>query len=73
MNPKHRARFLRLVSAMNKLITDVQEEYPEAQYYLANDCLYILSGDSHEGSAAVPQRDRELVSKTLVTSGGGDW
>ena len=73
MKTEHRIRFLRLVSGMNRLISEIREDHPESQYYLVGGCLNILSGDSHEGSRCSARRDRVLVSTTLDRSGGGDW
>lgn len=66
-------RFRRLVTALNKLLEDVRRDYPEANYYLQEDNLHILSGPSHEGHRQTAQEHRELISETLRHSGGGGW
>lgn len=67
-------RFRTLVRGLNALLVDVRSDWPEANYYLQEDSLHILSGPSHEGGArAVAQEHRELISETLRHSGGGGW
>lgn len=62
----------RQVDALNELMDDVRETYPNAEYYLSNDTLNLMSGPSHDGEGK-PRRDRILAAVTLIGSGGGDW
>lgn len=73
LKPEHRRRFVRLVDQMNQLVDDVRGYIPEAQLYLANDNLHLMSGDSHSGVRADPHQERSMESRKLHHSGGGDW
>jgi hypothetical protein len=69
-------RFRTHVRGLNKLINQLRERCPEAQYYLACSMaatLNILSGSSHEGARAVAQQDRVVASLILEHADGGDW
>lgn len=66
------ARFLRAVSALNRLLDEVKQDCPEANYYLQENVLILLSGPSHdERERAHPER--EISSATLYFSSGGGW
>lgn len=47
-NPKFRARFKRVDAAIVKLINDVQEYFPDAQYYTASGGFHLMLGSSHD-------------------------
>jgi len=72
-------RFNRNVTALNQIIKELKEIYPEANYYLSNDCLNVMSGPSHDdlqgrkGTFQRERQDRVLWDRTLKSSGGGDW
>ena len=70
---RHRNRFAKHVRALNKLLEEIQEYEPEAEYYLACDTLNLMIGPSHEGSRGVAHQERVACSMTLVRSDGGDW
>lgn len=69
--------FKRHVDGLNKLIVQVRERYPEAQYYLACSMgarLHILSGSSHDDDPrASARQDRIIETQTLKYADGGDW
>lgn len=69
--------FKRHVDGLNKLITQLRERYPEAQYYLACSMgarLHILSGSSHDDDHnARPRQDRIIETQRLKWADGGDW
>lgn len=67
-------RFKRNVSALNEVIEALRETYPDAGYYLANDTLCLMKGNSHsDGVNSRAQYENILAEKRLNRSGGGDW
>lgn len=73
LDPARYRRFRRLVTGLNRLMEEIRQDWPEANYYLEEDTLIVLSGPSHEGVGEAPQPQRELASKNLKYSGGGGW
>jgi hypothetical protein len=73
LDAKRAKRFRALVRDLNALLADVRRDWPEANYYLQEDNLHILSGPSHEGWDDRPQEHRSLADETLARSGGGGW
>lgn len=71
------AKFEKLIEGLNKLIVEIREKHPEAEYYLENgDSFYILSGPSHEsdGTGGLDaQLDRVLAHNLLKHGGCGAW
>lgn len=71
-----RRAFKRHVDGLNKLITQLRERYPEAQYYLACSLgarLHIMSGDSHDGPKCEARQDRIIETLQLKHADAGDW
>jgi hypothetical protein len=65
-------RMKRHCTAINNILEEVQEEFPDATLYLSGgEVLHLLSGDSHDGDGTA-HRDREIASARLYAS-GGDW
>lgn len=63
LNPNHKRRFLRLMSSLQDLILDVQETYPEANYYVQEDSVLLMLGDSHSNRTGLKQTtNRQLVA-----------
>lgn len=68
--------FKRHVEGLNKLITQLRERYPDAQYYLAcsmRASLHIMSGDPHSGSKCDARQDRIIETLTIEYADAGDW
>jgi len=65
-------RLLRLVGGLNTLLREVQQDHPDAEWYLCSNSLCLMSGPSHEGTG-ISRPDRVMVSTTLRHSGGGDF
>ncbi|HFX6518994.1 TPA: hypothetical protein ACIFEI_002685 [Acinetobacter nosocomialis] len=75
-NPNFEKRFMRLNTALSKLLDEVREYFPDATYYSPNDGMVLLLGNSHTGgTAAISQQ--ELVAATshalVCKLSGGDW
>lgn len=48
--PTARRRFKALDKALRKYIADVQESFPDAQYYTASGGFHLMLGRSHNSS-----------------------
>ena len=74
MTKAQQQKFLKLVQGLNDLLVDIRKKTPNANYYLAEDSLNILSGESHDGrNSEIKRQDRVMVYERLLHSGGGDW
>jgi hypothetical protein len=74
MTAQQKQKFIKLVKSLNSLLEEVRKVTPNANYYLAEDTLNILSGESHEGKfGLIKRQDRIMIGECLVHSGGGDW
>lgn len=76
LRPEHRRRFERALRDLNKLIAEVREYVPEANYYLQDNSMHILSGEPHDGmgtSREVARVDRSMASEVLHHGSGGAW
>ena len=74
MTKTQQQKFLKLVQGLNDLLVDIRKTTPNANYYLAEDTLNILSGESHEGQyCEILRQDRVMIGARLARSGGGDW
>ena len=74
MTKAQQQKFLKLVQGLNDLLVDIRKTTPNANYYLAEDSLNILSGESHDGrNSEVKRQDRVMVYERSLHSGGGDW
>ena len=68
----HIARFKKACAELNAVLTEVRRTNPEANYYLAEDSLHLMKGESHdmEGRA---QMFHSVESVRIRHSGGGAW
>ncbi len=71
--PGAERRFRRLCTTMRKLLSDVQDEFPDAEYYTGGGGFNLLIGSSH---GARDSSQHEMIA----VSGGpgmhvsdGDW
>lgn len=66
------ARLRRHCKAINKVLEEAREEWPDATLYLDGTCnLHLLSGDSHDGNG-ISRQDR-IIATVDLDAGGGDW
>lgn len=75
LTPAQKRKFIKLVKGLNDLLAEVRKDIPEANYYLQEDELHLMSGPSHDnrGFKDIARPDRSLLSETLFYSGGGGW
>ncbi|HHP4690920.1 TPA: hypothetical protein ACSBZD_002830 [Acinetobacter baumannii] len=80
-NPNFEKRFLRLNTALAKLLDEVREYFPDANYYSPNDGMVLLLGSSHcsDNNAYINHQNsqQELVAVSsdalCCKLSGGDW
>ena len=65
-------RFRRAIRTLNDIMEELRLEYPSACYYLANDCMHIMKGPSHDENERM-QQGNSLESMYMPGAGGGDW
>ncbi|EFH2752757.1 hypothetical protein KNY83_004043 [Salmonella enterica subsp. enterica serovar Mbandaka] len=70
--PKATRRFYRLTNSMNKLLQEVREHFPDAQYYSASGTVSLLLGSSHDKNDH-PVREMVAVTSPDLNIEGGDW
>ncbi|MDD9320306.1 hypothetical protein M0O54_09275 [Acinetobacter lactucae] len=75
-NPNFEKRFKRLNTALAKLIDEVREYFPDAQYYSPNDGMVLLLGNSHAVDDGQPPQQELVAANSGALNGrlsGGDW
>lgn len=74
MLPKHRAKLNQLDSRIRKVLKEIREVFPDAQYYTGSGGFNLLLGDSHGGgrSNCAPRQER-MAWGGLASIGDGDW
>lgn len=72
IKPEHLKKFMRLCAGLNKLMDDIHDYCPDAEYYLANDNFHLLKGPSHTG-LGLAHRENSVVCRLIRTASGGDW
>ncbi|ARG16343.1 TPA: hypothetical protein JIZ13_03715 [Acinetobacter nosocomialis] len=76
VNPNYAKRFNRLNTALEKLLDEVRESFPDANYYSPNDGMALLLGSSHADEyGEPPQKELEAVFSSALCGklSGGDW
>lgn len=69
INFKHQKDFARAVNLLNKIIEEVREYEPEAEYYLSCDNLNLMIASPHDP----PKQGNIALSWTIRYADGGDW
>jgi len=67
----HIARFKRYAKQLNKLMDEMREYNPHANFYLANDVLHLMRGPSHTGHET--HNEHSVASVIMTGADGGDW
>ena len=78
VNPNYRKRFRRLCSGLDKLIREIQKDFPDAQYFAVDQgALTLMLGDTHDEAGSTKQlgtSNQELIAEDVgirALSGGG--
>ena len=72
MLPKHRAKLDRLDSRIRKVLKEIQEVFPDAQYYTGSGGFSLVLGGTHGGINVTAQQQRSAWGG-LASIGDGDW
>jgi hypothetical protein len=65
-------KFETLCRGLNKLLDEISETCPEANYYLANSNFHLMKGPTHDENTNA-LRENSVTSVDIPGSGGGDW
>lgn len=71
-NNKYQTKLSRYIANLNNLLDEVKQEFPDAEFYLANDMFHLMSGPSHDDNEK-PHQERSIACATIYSCGGGDW
>lgn len=71
--PTMRKRLDRVDRQIRKLLTEIQETFPDAQFYTSGgDGFALILGDTHDDRSEQDQQQRSAwMGKSTI--GGGDW
>lgn len=75
VNPNYRKRFKRLCGSLSKLMREIQEDFPDANFY-ADDSgtLLLVLGETHKNSLSGGGNQDLVAENSNVTSmSGGGW
>ena len=76
VDPNYAKRFKRLNTALAKLLDEVRESFPDANYYSPNDGMALLLGQSHSDEhGEPPQKELQAIFSHALCAklSGGDW
>lgn len=70
---KHIRKFDWLCKSLNKLLEEVRQDEPLANYYLEEDSMHLMKGLSHTENGQRPLHENSVASIYMPYSGGGAW
>jgi|WetSurMetagenome_2_1015567.scaffolds.fasta_scaffold884152_2 hypothetical protein len=75
---EHIKRFTALIGDLNTLIAQIRKYCPEANYYLQEDTMCLMTGPSHDdarlqGSLGGACTDRVVAMVRMPHADGGAW
>ncbi|WP_202741505.1 hypothetical protein [Acinetobacter sp. 'aerobic (ED)'] len=76
IDPKFARRFKRLNTDLSKLMDEVRRTFPDANYYVEDDQMLLLLGDSHaDGYGQASQQQLVAVDSEALRGqiSGGGW
>lgn len=69
--PKMRAKLNRLDKRIQDVLAEIQQEFPDAQYYTASGGFNLILGDTHDSAGAAQQQRTAWGGGASI--GDGDW
>ena len=72
MLPKHRAKLASLDKRIMKVLAEIKEVFPDAQYYTASGGFTLVLGCTHDDIGAAAQQHRSAWGG-FAQIGDGDW
>ena len=73
MLPKHTAKLDRLDKRINQVLEEIQQVFPDAQYYTDSGGFNLVLGQTHEGLRDTAQCQRVAWAGTHARIGDGAW
>lgn len=75
IKPAHAKRFHKLIRELVIPLEEIRKYEPQANYYLANDCMNLMTGPTHEdmNEDERPLYENIAEYEILYGSDGGDW
>ncbi len=74
MLPKHKAKLDVLDRRIRKILSEIQEVFPDAQYYTASGGFNLVLGSTHDDSKVnQPPQQQRVAWFGLASIGDGDW
>lgn len=69
---RHRTKFIKLANELDELLKEIREYNSEANYYVGNDELCLMKGETHDNNCSAI-RENVSESKWICGLSGGDW
>jgi len=72
LSSKLKKRVVEAIMELNLILIDVPEEYPNAEWYLNEDMLHLLTDRSHDiDNKHKAMQDRSIAHGLIINSSGG--
>jgi len=71
--PKHRGKLNRLDKRIRDLLAEIQEVFPDAQYYTASGGFTLVLGGTHSSDVSAGPQQQRSAWGGLAQIGDGDW
>lgn len=73
MLPKHAEKLRRLDKRIAKILAEIQEVFPDAQYYTASGGFMLVLGSTHDDADLSAQQQRSAWFGIHASISDGDW
>ncbi len=67
-----KTRFEKACAELNAVLREARKTEPEANYYLQEDTLHLMKGESHDKQEK-PVHSNSVADVHIPHSGGGAW
>lgn len=72
LNPDAKRRFNKACKELIKLLKEVNQNFPDAEYFVEGESgLHLILGSSHDGSVGYSKKNRIALSSSGLNIGGG--
>jgi len=74
LSSKLKQRMDKAIMERNLILAEVGDEYPNAEWYLNEDMLHLLTDKSHDmGNGDKAMQDRSIAHGLIINASGGGW
>jgi hypothetical protein len=74
MLPKHKAKLNKLDKQLIKVLSEIKEVFPDAQYYTASGGFTLVLGSTHDNTKwGEPSQQQRSAWGGHASIGDGDW